>query len=127
MSVHDKVLSTPLRPIYKYSTEDKITELELRGFMGLLILFGAAGKNDVEISTIWSQTTTLHHLDVATATMARERFQFISKYICFYDGAFVDPLDRKKYYKIEEPFEHFRSKLRKGAYYLLSVFNNLIF
>lgn len=52
--------------------EENITINELRGFIGLLIIFGVTKKNDVEINDIWSYDS-INHMDIASACMTRER------------------------------------------------------
>lgn len=64
--------------------EKLVTLIEIRAYIGLLLLFGATGKEEVEISEIWAPCSN-HHLNWATACMSRERFQFISSKIRFDD------------------------------------------
>lgn len=64
--------------------EKPVSVLEIRAFFGLLLLFGAMGKRDVEISELWSPMSN-HHLHLATAAMPRSRFQFIATKISFDD------------------------------------------
>lgn len=64
--------------------EKLLSALEIRAFFGLLLLFGAMGKLDFEISEIWCPTSN-HHLKLATAAMPRARFQLISSKISFDD------------------------------------------
>jgi hypothetical protein len=47
-----------------------ISKLEIRAYIGLLILFGALKKRNVEISEIWSPQND-HHCHWATAAMSR--------------------------------------------------------
>ena len=61
-----------------------VTLIEIRAYIGLLLLFGATGKEEVEISEIWAPCSN-HHLNWATACMPREKFQFISSNIRFDD------------------------------------------
>ena len=56
----------------------------MKGYFGLLILFGAMKKSDVEINEIWSPES-IHHLSHATYTMSRNLFQQIFSCICFDD------------------------------------------
>ena len=44
------------------SEEQSITVYELRGFFGLLLLFGVTKKHDIEVSELWN-TESVHHLD----------------------------------------------------------------
>jgi hypothetical protein len=53
------------------------TKLEIKAYVGLLILFGALKKKSVEISEMWSPGND-HHSHWATASMSRyNKFAFI--------------------------------------------------
>ena len=64
------------------SEEQLITVYELRGFFGLLLLFGVTKKHDIEVSEIWN-TESVHHLDWASVCMSRKRFLLICRKISF--------------------------------------------
>ena len=50
-------------------------------------MFGLTGKSDVSIEELWSERSAQFapFAPFASVTMSRERFQFISKNICFDD------------------------------------------
>lgn len=64
-------------PIFK-----PVNSIEIRGFIGLLLLFGVTKKNDIEVNEIWA-SDSLHHLGYATSAMPRDRFKFIACYLTF--------------------------------------------
>ncbi len=65
----------------------KLTIDELKCWIGLLLLFGLTGRNDVEADCIWSSgPDQVFHSKHATAAMSRNRFKFLSSNICFYHG-----------------------------------------
>ena len=51
-------------------SSEPITKLEIRAYVGLLILFGALKRRNVEISDIWSPMSD-HHSHWASASMSR--------------------------------------------------------
>ena len=51
---------------------------EIRGFIGLLLLFGVTNKNHMSVNEIWA-VGMLHHSDHATSFMKRERFKEIGR------------------------------------------------
>ena len=109
------VSSTNLRIKDKgYDEEKYVTLLEIKAFIGLLLLFGVLGKNAVQISEIWCDESD-HHSDRATATMCRDQFQFIAQNITFHDSQDIEPfdLDRKNYFKIGKVFDHFKNNIKK--------------
>ena len=96
-------------------TEENITIEELKGFVGLLILFGVTNKNDVDADNIWCPTSP-DHSAFATACMSRSRFRFISTSISFDD--FNSRVSRKqedpKFHKMRELLNDFKKKIREG-------------
>lgn len=97
--------------------EKPLTSIELRAFFGLLLLFGCIGKNDIDIAEIWSPQS-IHHLDLASACMSRDRFKIISANLCFNDRdlrATRSDATNKNYYKIEEIFNIFRRNISSAA------------
>ena len=55
-----------------------MNRIEIRGFFGLLLLFGVLQKSNVDIHEIWSEDGKIHHCHFATAAMPRDRFKVIS-------------------------------------------------
>ena len=116
-----------------FSTNKRINETkkinlsELKGFIGLLLLFGVTKKHDIEIAEIF-KVGSVNHMDWATICMSRERFQLISINICFDD---VDTRSARfsnnpKLHKINEVFDHFRNKLQKGINNYIRILQNRI-
>lgn len=59
-----------------------VNSIEVKGFIGLLLLLGVTKKNDIDCNEIWS-FESLHHSNYATSCMPRERFKFIANYLTF--------------------------------------------
>jgi hypothetical protein len=106
---------------------EPVNSIEIRAFIGLLLLFGVLKKNDVEIQEIWSEESyeNIHSCYFATAAMSRNRFNTISSCVSF--DEIVTREQRKvndpKFYKMRSYFEQFRKNIRV-AYepgYLLCV------
>lgn len=73
---------TNIRLVEKSQTP--LTKIELRAFIGILLLLGVTKKADIDCAEIWSPNE-IHHLDWAIAAMPRSRFQVLCSTICFYD------------------------------------------
>ena len=85
--IDEIVLFTNKRIESKNKTSNMFVDAyEVRGFIGLLLLFGVTKKNDVEVNEIWS-VESLHHSSFASSAMARNRFKFIASYLTFDDIA----------------------------------------
>lgn len=92
-SIYDTVLKMTNKKIEahlssKRATSDNttiqlVTEDELDAFLGLLIYAGVHQSNNEEISELWG----LHSLPLFKATMAKNRFQEILRFIRFDDSA----------------------------------------
>jgi hypothetical protein len=67
---------------------NNVTEKEIYAYIGLLILFGLTNKNDISIELLWPDKSLVHFTPFASAAMSRERYQLISRYICFDDIIF---------------------------------------
>jgi hypothetical protein len=78
-----------------------------------LLLFGATKKNDVEICEIWSPDSP-DHMDWASATMTREKFQLISAKITFDNVSNRNSRAHDKFYKISDIFRIFVNNCRDG-------------
>jgi hypothetical protein len=114
-STNKKILKHALKIKIKNQYLSPVTKIEIRGFIGLLILFGLLKKHDAEISRIWS-TESVHSCHIATATMARERFQIISVCLTFDD---IESREIRKpmcpkFYKINEYFGMFRDNIQSA-------------
>ena len=90
-----------------------MTAIEIRAYIGLLLLLSLLKKGDVDVSKIWS-TETIHSCYYATTTISRERFQIISA--CSSFDSLESRQERKqldnKFYKLKEIFEIFRKKIQ---------------
>ena len=106
---------------------EPVNSIEIRAFIGLLLLFGVLKKNDVEIQEIWSEESyeNIHSCYFATAAMSRNRFNTISSCVSFDE---IETREQRKvndpkFYKMRSYFEQFRKNIRV-AYepgYLLCV------
>lgn len=91
-----------------------LTEIELRAYIGLLLLFGMTKKGDVEVNEIWV-TDSIHHCDWASASMPRDKFKIITSYITFDDNSTRNiRASTSKYFKMNELFNIFRSNIKSA-------------
>ena len=97
------------------SETKEVDEVEIRGFIGLLLLFGVTKKHDIEINEIFN-ILSVHHMDWATVCMSRDRFKLISSKITFddVDTRSVRFVSNPKLHKINQIFDHFNSNLQRG-------------
>jgi hypothetical protein len=114
-STNKKIQKHILKRKIEHHYAEPVTKIEIRGFIGLLLLFGLLKKHDAEISRIWS-TESVHSCHIATATMARKRFQLISVCLTFDD---IESRESRKpicpkFYKINEYFEMFRENIQSA-------------
>ena len=104
----------------------KVDDTEIRGFIGLLLLFGVTKKHDIEISEIFSQSS-VNSMDWATVCMSRDRFKLLSSKITF-DDVDTRPLrisSSRKLHKINQIFDHFNGNLQRGFSFLILLYNQL--
>lgn len=94
------------------SSEKEITEEEIIGYVGLLILFGVTRKQHVDISEIWKKNSP-HFLPIAQLTMSRDSFQRISRYLTFDDIELRNDqnMSSDKLYKCKELFHYVKNKI----------------
>jgi hypothetical protein len=100
--------------------QNNVSVVEIYAYIGLLILFGLGNKNNVDIDLLWSDKCLVHFCLYASVTFSRERFQLISRYLCFDD---IDTrVNRKenKFHKMEATFNLFKKNLNhvKPSYFL---------
>ena len=91
--------------------QNNVSVVEIYAYIGLLILFGLGNKNNVDIDLLWSDRCLVHFCLYASVTFSRERFQLISRYLCFDD---IDTrVNRKenKFHKMEASFNLFKRNL----------------
>ena len=133
--IDDQIVTNIVQCTNKRIAEDTkdVTETEIRGFIGLLLLFGVTKKHDVEISEIFNPNSA-NHLDWATVCMSRDRFKFISSKITFDDvGTRTTRFtSNPKLHKINQIFDYFNGNLQKGLivktkyctfYFFISLIN----
>ena len=87
----------------------------MKGFLGLLLLFGVMKRSHIEVSHLWSPDS-IHYSSFATATMSRDRFKILSACISFDDASTREARkkENKKFYKISEIFEMFRLNIKEA-------------
>ena len=91
-----------------------VTKIELRSFIGILLLLGFLKKGHVDVNKIWSNES-LHFCYMASATMSRDRFRILSVCITFDD---LDTREERKqfdrkFYKMKSVFDLFRENVKK--------------
>jgi hypothetical protein len=97
----------------EYIGVEHVCLLEVKSFIGLLLLFGVTKKRNVDINEIWCETS-VHHSAYASAAMPRDRFKLISAMIRFdkEDNRKTLELTEPKFFKMHEIFERFRVNLK---------------
>jgi hypothetical protein len=83
---------------------NKVSDLELYAYVGLLILFGLTNKNEISIDMLWSDKSFVHFTPFASVAMSREMFQLISRHICFDDFDTRSNRQQNKFHKMEATF-----------------------
>jgi hypothetical protein len=109
----DNLLSTIVQYTNTVLEEDEQTSIiEIRAFIGILILLGLVKKADVEIAEIWSYES-IHFVEWISVCMPRERFKQLATSLTFYDEAIEKQHinDKKRMFKINEIFKPFQKKL----------------
>jgi hypothetical protein len=94
--------------------ERPITLCELHGFFGLLLAFGLTHKNDIEINEMW-RVGGIHHQDLASAAMSRDRFKLIANKICFdeIESREMRKTASPKFFKMKEVFSLFKRNIKR--------------
>ena len=97
----------------KENIDYEVTTDEVYGYIGILAMLGVLKKKDVELSEIWQDgSDSVNRIQIINATMSRERFKFLSRYITFDDvhcreeHVVTDP----KFFKFREVHDHIRKK-----------------
>lgn len=93
----------------KLDVKSQISIIEMKTFVGLLVLFGITKKRNTAINEIWN-SQSIHFSNWAQVAMPRNRFQLIYTHICFSD---IDNQHSKqaKFGKINDVFWKFKSNL----------------
>jgi hypothetical protein len=98
------------------NTISEVDRIEIRSYIGLLLLFGVLKKNNVAIEDLWSEdnSSNIHSCYWAKATMSRDRFKVISRCITFdeIESREVRKNMDLKFYKMRSLFEMFRENIR---------------
>ena len=100
----------------KYQDEVKrliknpITNDEIYAFIGLLILLGITKKSDVNIETLWCESS-IHYAPFAAATMTRDKFKLIARNISFDNLETRYERSSKKFHKMSDIFDNFKANL----------------
>jgi hypothetical protein len=76
-----------------------------------MILFGLTGKSDISIEEIWSEKSA-NYAEFAAVTFSRERFQLITRNICFDDLSTRNIRKTSKFHKMEQIFTLFKNNLK---------------
>ncbi len=76
-----------------------------------MVLFGLSNKNDIAIVSLWSENSVIHYSPFASMAMSRDRFQPISRHICFDDVDTRINRDTNKFHKMESFFWKFKKNL----------------
>jgi len=104
-----------------YSTNKRLspitTKVEVRAFIGILLLLGVTKKQDIEINEIY-RLNSVHYLDWVVVCMSRNRLKDICRTITFDDiDTRLDESRRRsspKFFKFIEVFEIFKANLVNG-------------
>ncbi len=108
----DKLQNASYRKNREKILKAEITVDELYAYIGLLILFGLANKNDIPIDMLRSENSMIHFSIIASVTMSRDRFQLISRNICFDDIDLRINRQNNKFHKMTDIFELLKQNLR---------------
>jgi hypothetical protein len=76
----NEIINSVYRKQFERLIRKEITIYEMYAFVGFLVIFGLTGKTDISVEEIWSERS-LHYSHFPSDTMARERFQLITKNI----------------------------------------------
>jgi hypothetical protein len=106
-----KIFNQVYRKEFERLISKKIKTVEMYAFVGLLIIFGLTGKTDISIEEIWSERS-IHYSQLACVTMSRERFQLISKNICFDNILTRDSRKSNKFHKMADIFKLFKENIK---------------
>ena len=80
-------------------------------FVGLLIIFGLTRNTYIYMEVVWSERS-IHFYQLACVTMSRERFQLISKNICFDNILTRDSRKSNKFHKMADIFKLFKENIK---------------
>ena len=94
----------------------QVDRIEIRTYIGLLLLFGVLKKSNVPIEDLWSEDkyNNIHSCYLATAAMPRGRFKIISRCITFdeIDSRETRKESDPKFFKMRSLFDMFRENIR---------------
>jgi hypothetical protein len=79
----DKELENESYRLHRHRLESvEVNADEIYAFIGLLILLGITKKSDINIESLWKESS-LDYAPFAAATFSRDRFKLISKNLTF--------------------------------------------
>jgi hypothetical protein len=115
-----KIINGDRREKFINLKQDEISVTEIFAYIGLLILFGLGNKGIVAIDLLWSDNSLVHYSSYAAASMSRDRFQLISRYICFNYINTRENRKENKFHKMQDIFTMFKDALKLiiPSYYL---------
>ncbi len=115
--IDERIVSTIVECTNKRlnAATDEVTEIEIKGFIGLLLLFGVTKKHDIEVDEMF-KVGSVNHMDWAIICMSKNRFKLIASKICFDDfqTRMARVSQNPKLHKINQIFDYFNSKLQNG-------------
>ena len=106
-----EILNSVYRKQFEGLISKEITILEMYAFVGLLVIFGLTGKTDISVEEIWSERS-MHYSNFASVAMSRERFQLISKNICFDNILTRESRKSNKFHKMGDIFKLFKENIK---------------
>jgi hypothetical protein len=83
-------------------------EIEIYAYIIILILFGLSNKNDIAIESLCFENSVILYSPFGSVAMSRDRFQLISRHICFDDVDTRKNRDTNKFHKMESIFGMFK-------------------
>jgi hypothetical protein len=108
---NSKISNAKYRAKCEKMKNQEVSVDEMYSFIGLYIMFGLTGKSDVSIEEIWCEKSA-QFAPFASVTMSRDRFQYISKNICFDDIRTRENRKTHKFHKMLEIFNLFKENLK---------------
>ena len=118
-STNSKIANYSAQKTYLYKNYmSQVNRIEIRTYIGLLLLFGVLKKSNVPIDDLWSEDTSnnIHSCYLATAAMPRGRFKVISRCITFdeIESRETRKESDPKFFKMRSLFDMFRKNIRSA-------------
>ncbi len=86
----------------------EVTDNEITGYIGILIILGLTKKRNIDVDQIWSPSS-IHYFEYVTLIMSRNRYQIISRYLTF-DYVDASTASTSKFRKMQYIFSEFQQK-----------------